>query len=185
MQFAPRSLFACAALSVALGLVACGGSGDEPVTSTKQDDRLTPFLGHWIACWATSPNTTEKDDLRVISTGGKQVEVTRAYNQYTGSKDCTGQATALFEERSVLTLKGETISVAGMTLEKFDRTGQVTTYSYDLQGLQSSKTDPRVTPITAGLVPGTPAMLRVGDDAQLDPQGNPTALTPLVYLKQP
>ncbi len=185
MEFAPRSLLVCVALAGSLGLVACGGSGDDPVTSTKQDDRLTPFLGHWIACWATSPNTTEKDDLRLTSIGGNQAEVTRVYNQYTGSTDCTGQATLLFEERSVLTLKGETINIAGVTLEKFDRTGQETIYSYDSQGIRSSKTDPVVTPVTAGMIPGTPATFLVGDDTQLDPQGNPTALAPLVYVKQP
>lgn len=185
MQFAHRFLLACAALSASLGLVACGGSGDDPLASAERDDSVTPFLGHWIGCWVTSPNTTEKDDLRVTSTGGNRVEVTRFYNQYTGSKDCTGQPILLLEERSVLTLKGETINVAGVTLEKFDRTGQVTAYSYDSQGVQSSKTDPAPAKATVGVVSGTPDTLRVGDDAQLDPQGNPTALSPLVYGKQP
>ncbi len=180
------SFLACVALIASLSLVACGGSGDDSTASTKMDDRLTPFLGHWVACWATSANTTEKDDLRVTPAGPNQVSITRVYNQYTGSTNCTGPATLLIEEQSVLTLKRETISVAGVTLEKFDRTGQVTTYQYNAQGVPSKTIAPAAPQATGGLVSGTPITLRVGDDTQLlDPQGNPTVLSPLEYLKQP
>lgn len=188
--------------SVVLGLSACGGGGSEvpsstvtptaspaPATaSTQLNPRLTPFLGRWAYCAKNIfPNNSEVDELTVSAIGGDKVAITRITREFTASADCTGTSRVVEEEQSEMTLLGQTIDVMGVTLEKFSRDGQVTTYVHLPGGgppLQSVplQADPLV---SAGVVPGPVDRILVGDEASATSPGNPTVLMPDEYIKQP
>ncbi len=189
-SFLPASV-----LCLAAWLTACGGGGvPSSEDLAKLEARVAPFVGHWVACWATGPTTTEKDDVYVTTAGDGKLKLTRTYNQYTGSLNCTGTPWPLEEEKSDLTVLGTSVTVSDpvlgtVTLESFSRSGQLIQYVQDPKNPSQTIPTPRAAASRAfaGLVPGSGASstMRMADDGTLDAQGHPTALTPLLYVKQP
>ncbi len=119
--------------------------------------------------------------------GGSKTNVTRTLTQYNGSLNCTGTSTPILEEKSEMTLLGATVTVVDpvigpITLEKLTQTGQRTTYSGNPP---RPVTSPISETVFSGVVPGSPAAIRIGDADPLNAQIDPTALLPQVYLKQP
>lgn len=182
-----------------LGLSACGGGGDGgdgSVGSAKQPStaavpaaaqlnaRLTPFIGSWASCVVVNNNTeTVGEQVNVVAgNGANRLAFDRTVLLYPGSLGCSGLNRKIEEEKSELVWSGQTIVVSGVTLEKTSRTGSITRYTYDANGVLTgtARSDPPPS-LSAGLAPGNSAHMLVGDESNLDPQGNP--VTTLFYFR--
>lgn len=187
MTVSRRSIRSIAAVSVVILLGACGGGEGDASGMAMLDARAASFQGHWVACWPTSSTTSDKDDVHITSLGDGELNVTRTYTQHFPSLDCSGAPLLLEEEVSELTLTGETVTVSGVTLEKFTRAGTVVEQVPDPADPDSTVPQPRAAAHTAfaGFIAGSSTKMRFGREDTLNAQGHPTALTPLEYHKQP
>ncbi len=193
MQLRHRLLPLTAISFLSAVLTGCGGGGDLSSDElAKLEARVMPFVGHWVACWPVGANSSRKDDLRVSAAGEGSVRVARTHHEYAGSLNCTGKSVLAEEEQSDLTALGASVSVSDpvlgkVTLEVFSRTGRLIEYLADPNHPgQTIPTPSSPAPKAfAGVIPGPATALRVADDSTLDAQGNPTALLPLAYVKQP
>lgn len=186
-----RLFLACIALFVSLGMVACGGGGNDPAEAVKVEARIAPFVGRWVACWSNGANGSEQDDLVVRSTGTDKAAVTRTLTQYTASTNCSGSGSLLQEEISDVTLLGKTVTVVDpaigpVILEQFDQSGRLLVYT-NTSGSPNPSTSPVSATVFAGVVSGSTSAIRFADrdPATLDAQGRPTALVTQIYIKQP
>jgi hypothetical protein len=189
MSLFARCFHSLLAVLLISSLAACGGGGDGDVSAdtVKVDARISPYVGRWVACSGTSSNNSEKDEFLVTAIGGSKTAVTRTLTRHAGSGTCASSPTPILEEKSVMTLLGATVTVVdpaigSVTLEKLSQAGDRLTYSGNPP---SPTTSPFSGTVFAGVVDGSPAVIRIGDADPLNAQSTPTALLPQVYVKQP
>jgi YD repeat-containing protein len=181
-------------VSLVLGLSACGGDGDggeasassakqpaaAPVpAATQLNARLTPFIGMWLACLSGTNNTSVGEEVTVVAgNGADRLAFDRTARLYSGSRDCSGPDRKIEEEKSELLWSGQTIVVQGLPLEKTSRTGSITRYTYDANGVLTGtpRSDPPPSLSAAVLSGAGGGIMYVGDESNLDPQGNPVGL---------
>lgn len=171
MSLKSRALQALA-LSMILVLSACAGGGDDSDSTTEAtdpnsastssvaanlEDRLKPFLGHWVSC-EKNGNDSEKDEFTAVSAGGAKATITRSYTQHTNT-GCTGIGIRVFDEQSVLTLTGQTLDLETNTAEIFAGVSQITNYDEDGLGRRMPRTGRDVPTSIAAVIGNLKQML--------------------------